>query len=346
MKIPHGYSLDTNQQRVAERLHALAGEIVVRENRSLTQRLRGFLKPQGIIKGVYIYGSVGRGKTMLMDAFYEGLAVAKKQRWHFHEFMNQAVHQRLKALSGTTEDQPIEILARELSSQAHVLCFDEFHVTDIADAMILGRLFTLLFHRGVVVVATSNQRPDNLYKDGLHRDRFLPFVAVLKQYCDEIELDGEIDYRRAILHKHKRYFSPINDEALHEMDQIFLELTEGKIPAAMKVVVNAREVIIPHAANGVARVSFNDLCEAALGANDYLSLADHFHTILLEDVPVMNEDMHNQARRFITLIDILYDRDINLVVSAAAQPDALYHTGENSDLFARTASRLIEMTGS
>ncbi len=348
MKIPFGLILDPAQQGVARDLLQLEAELMAWESRSFKDKFLSFLNWQhkAPIKGLYIYGSVGRGKTMLMDAFYDGLWLQRKERWHFHAFMQQAVHQRLKALSGVTKEQPIEMLAREIAHRAHVICFDEFHVTDIADAMILGRLFTLLFKQGVVMVATSNQKPDELYKNGLHRDRFLPFVEVLKQHCREVALDGPVDYRRAILHKHKRYFSPINAHAAHEIDVIYGELSDGRPEQAVHMLVNGREIVISRASNGVARVSFDDMCEETLGASDYLSLADHFHTILLEDVPVMNADMHNQARRFMTLIDILYDRDVNLVVSAAAKPDLLYQEGKNSELFARTTSRLIEMTGS
>lgn len=346
MKIPEQYVLDSYQQKVADRLEGLSNDLVKRQNLSLRARVSEYLNRRSALltKGLYIYGSVGRGKTMLMDAFFNDLDIGQKQRWHFHAFMQQQVHKTLKRL-GQTKEQPIEILARDLSQQAKVLCFDEFQVTDIADAMILGRLFSRLFEHGTVVIATSNQKPDELYKDGLHRDRFLPFIDILKQHCDEIHLNGPTDYRRAILHKHKRYFTPDNEKAKKHVNLIFKELSEGIKPTKKILTINGRELLIPQTANGIARLNFAEMCENPLGANDYISLADHFHTILLEQIPVMNENMHNEAKRFITLIDVLYDRDINLVITAAAEPDQLYTAGKNSDFFVRTASRLIEMTG-
>lgn len=346
LKIPETYILDSFQLEVVSRLERLSDDLVKRQNLSLRARVSEYLNRRSAIftKGLYIYGSVGRGKTMLMDAFYNDLAIEQKQRWHFHAFMQQQVHKTLKRL-GQTKEQPIEILARDLSAQAKVLCFDEFHVTDIADAMILGRLFSKLFEHGTVIIATSNQKPDELYKDGLHRDRFIPFIDILKHHCDEIHLNGPTDYRRAILHKHKRYFTPNNEASKKHVDVIFKELAEGSKPTKKTLTNNGRELLIPQTANGIARLNFTELCETPLGPGDYICLADNFHTILLEQIPVMNENMHNEAKRFITLIDILYDRDINLVITAAAEPDQLYTTGKNSDFFTRTASRLIEMTG-
>jgi cell division protein ZapE len=345
MKIPSGHTLDSSQKAVAKVLRQLDVKLRARENASLLDRFSSYFSKAKPIKGVYIYGPVGRGKTMLMDGFYDDLEMVHKERWHFHGFMQNQVHQRLKQLSGETKEQPIEILAKEIAERAQLLCFDEFHVTDIADAMILGRLFAKIFELGTVVVITSNQPPDELYKDGLHRDRFLPFIEVLKGHCSEVNLNGPVDYRRAILQKHRRYFSPADEVAAQEIDDIFQELADGKKVEVVSIPVNGRELLIPKAANGVARISFRDLCEATRGAADFLSLADSFHTVLLENVPVMNEDMHNEARRFITLIDILYDREINLVVSAADEPDHLYKVGKNSELFQRTISRLVEMTG-
>jgi cell division protein ZapE len=347
MKIHDEHMLDSAQEVVAKRLQRLDSELKVRKNVTLTDRISGYFKKgsQDLVKGLYIYGAVGRGKTMLMDGFFNGLSIVPKQRWHFHAFMQQAVHQRLKELSGQKKEQPIEVLAKEISYKAKVLCFDEFHVTDIADAMILGRLFAKIFELGTVVVITSNQSPDDLYKDGLHRDRFLPFIGILKKNCSEVELLGSVDYRRVLLQKHRRYFTPIDESARQEIDDIFRELSDGKQSGPTLLQVHGRDLVIPQSANGVARIRFMNLCESTMGAADYLCLAENFHTLLLEEVPVMTVDMHNEARRFMTLIDILYDRNINLVVSAAAGPDHLYKAGKNSDLFLRTISRLLEMTG-
>lgn len=343
-KISHPVELDAYQQVVWQALQELQKELMAAEGSSFSKRIMqalGQRKPA--IQGLYIYGAVGRGKTMLMDRFFEGLTIEKKQRYHFHAFMQKKVHQRLKQL-GSGNEQPIETLAKEIAGQARVLCFDEFHVCDIADAMILGRLFSRLFKLGTVVIATSNQKPDDLYEGGLHRDRFLPFIKLLKESCKSIELSGGVDYRRLLLSQHKRYFSPLGEESEKAMSHIFDLFADGTEAEAETMTVNGRHVNLPAVANGVVRVSFKDLCEIPLGPSDYLALVDHFHTIFMENVPIMDESMHNEAKRFITLIDILYDRGRNLVMSAQAEPDRLYISGKNSDFFVRTSSRLMEMT--
>lgn len=351
MKLTPDIQLDSAQQAVADILQKLELALSQVTQLSMKQKLSRIIKKtqQENIKGVYIHGSVGRGKTMLMDAFYTNIALVHKQRWHFHAFMQQ-VHQRLKAIRlgegmSVVEDQPVDILAQEIANKARLLCFDEFHVTDIADAMILGRLFGKMFQLGVVVVTTSNQHPDELYANGLHRERFLPFIEILKEYAPEIELDGPIDYRRAILQQHKRYFTPISAATIQEIDTIFEQLTAGHKVESYELRVNGRILSVPKASNGVARLSYPQLCEQPLGPADYLCLADNFHTVLLENIPVMDETMYNEAKRFMTLIDILYDRNIHLIVSAQNPPDQLYFSRKNKEMFLRTASRLIEMTG-
>lgn len=350
MKIPDDVKLDSEQKRVADVLKQLAQDLERAQASSLRQKITDIFKlsSKPSIKGVYIHGSVGRGKTMLMDAFYHNLRYAKKERWHFHAFMMQ-VHDRLNAIRSTklkgNDDQPIIMLAKELAERSQLLCFDEFQVTDIADAMILGRLFAKLFEAGVVVVATSNQHPDELYTGGLHRERFLPFISLLKEATKELELDGPVDYRRQLLAQHRRYFTPNTHDARHQMRNLFQELSGAETITTKIIESKGRQIQIPEVAGGMAMTDFKTLCEQPLGANDYLTLAHHFHTLFVENIPAMNEDMHNEAKRFMTLVDILYDQQINVVMSAETNPDNLYPQGKSSEAFKRTISRIIEMTG-
>ncbi|MEX1036550.1 MAG: cell division protein ZapE [Sneathiella sp.] len=296
-------------------------------------------------QGLYIYGDVGRGKSMLMDLFFETAPVAHKRRVHFHAFMLEVhafLHQQRRKVDKDTED-PVVALADSITKTAWLLCFDEFQVTDVADAMILGRLFEFLFERGIVVVATSNRVPDDLYKDGLNRQLFLPFITMLKEQLDILHLDGGRDYRLERLAEHPVYFSPLDDHAASEMDRIFQELTEGHKSAPQTLTTQGRELTVDRAARGVARLSFDELCAQALGASDYLTLAEHFHTILLEDVPRLTPERRNESKRFVTLIDILYEAKANLVISAEVPAEGLYPEGDGSFEFARTISRLMEM---
>ena len=297
-------------------------------------------------RGLYLVGAVGRGKSMLMDLFFAAAEVRRKRRLHFHRFMQDAhaaIHAIKQADPGV--DDPIPPLADQLAARAALLCFDEFQVNDIADAMILGRLFAALFARGVVVVATSNTAPDDLFRGKPGRDAFLPFIAVLKQHLDVLHLDAARDYRRERLRGMRSWHVPADAMARAALDSVFATLTEGAPAAPLPLHIAGRRVTIPTAAAGVARAEFADLCEHPLGAGDYLALAAACHTLILDDIPRLSPDNYDAARRFITLIDTLYDERKRLYASAAAAPDQLYQRGENAAMFERTASRLAEMQG-
>jgi len=302
------------------------------------------------LKGLYIYGEVGRGKTMLMDLFFASSVVQRKRRVHFHEFMAD-VHERIhlyrqEIKNGTLPDQdPIQRAAAAIGQETWLLCFDEFHVTDIADAMILGRLFTRLFELGVVVVATSNLAPEELYKDGLNRGLFLPFIALLLKHSEVVRLDARIDFRLEKLTGLPTWYVPANAQAEASLDDAWRRLAGEHAGAPHDLVVKGRVTRVPKAAMGVARFSFDDLCAQPLAAADYLKIAHEFHTIMLDRIPVMDFTRRNEAKRFIILIDTLYDHAVKLLASAQAQPDELYTGTEGHEAleFKRTTSRLIEM---
>ena len=302
------------------------------------------------MKGLYIYGKVGRGKTMLMDLFFDTSGVARKRRVHFHEFMSE-VHERVhdfrqKAKNGEIADEDaIALTAAAIADEASLLCFDEFHVTDIADAMILGRLFTLFFERGVTIVATSNVAPDDLYKDGLNRALFLPVIKLLNERMDVVRLDARADFRLEKMVKGKVWYVPADGDAERALDEAWLRLTLGRKAAPMELTVKGHKLHVPAAAQGAARFSFQDLCVLPLGSADFLRLAHEFHTIIIDRIPVMRFGQRNEAKRFIILIDALYDNAVKLMASAEAPPHELYIADQGLELFEfqRTVSRLIEM---
>ncbi len=293
-------------------------------------------------QGLYIFGGVGRGKSMLMDMFFAGAPVERKRRVHFLAFMLE-VHEALHAWRKTANGDPIPALAAAIAAESRLFCFDEFQVTNIADAMLLGRLFAALFDEGVVVVATSNTAPDDLYKGGLQRERFLPFIALLKEKLDILELDGETDYRRLRIRDLALYHTPLGDAASQSLAEAFARLTDGATPAPTTLIAQGRDVPLAKAAKGVAWLSFDDLCRQPLGSADYLAIATHFHTVLLDGVPVMTRDDHNAARRFMTLIDALYEHRVHAIVAAQDVPDRLFAAGIGAEDFRRAASRLLEM---
>lgn len=301
--------------------------------------------------GLYIHGEVGRGKTMLMDLFFHECAVEHKRRAHFHEFMAD-VHERMAGFRqqianheiGDTD--PVKLTAASIFEEAWLLCFDEFHVTDIADAMILGRLFSALFAHGTVVVATSNVAPDDLYKGGLNRALFLPFIDQIKARMDVLRLDARTDFRLEKLAGVKMWLVPDDKAAGAALDAAWKTLTAGAKSAPRDILIKGRTLHVPQSANGVARFSFAQLCEQPLAASDYLRLGRDYHTLLLDHVPVMAYEQRNAAKRFISLVDTLYDRGVKLLASAAADPAFLYTATEGVEAmeFKRTASRLIEMS--
>ena len=345
--------LDPAQERVAE---AFA---------DLEQRLARYkpLRKQGLLgrlfadkddappRGLYVHGDVGRGKTMLMDLFFQQSPVEHKRRAHFHEFMAD-VHERIYgyrqsiARGDIPDGDVIALTAASIFEQAWLLCFDEFHVTDIADAMILGRLFARLFDLGTVVVATSNVAPEDLYKGGLNRSLFVPFIAQISQHMEVLRLDARTDFRLEKLAGVKMWLVPAAAAAAAALDRAWARMTGSAPCKPLDISIKGRVLPVPCSAHGVARFSFADICEEPLAASDYLRLARDYHTIIIDRIPVMDYSDRNAAKRFITLIDTLYDNGVKLMASAAADPLSLYVATEGNEAneFKRTSSRLIEMS--
>jgi cell division protein ZapE len=349
---------DPEQARVAEALDALHRALKHYRpgNGSWLQSLFGLRDTGQAPKGLYIHGTVGRGKSLLMDLFFGGAAVAKKRRVHFNAFMME-VHQRIHEWRSLTEEaraaraefvrdageDPIAPVAKRVASESLLLCFDEFQVLDVADAMILGRLFERLFAFGVVVVLTSNTPPDRLYEGGLNRPLFLPFVALIKERLTVLELGGARDYRAERMAGVKVYNTPLGSAADAAMEDAWRRLTDGARAAERVLEVFGRPLIVPRAAAGIARFSFAELCERPLAAADYVVLARNFHTVLLEGIPKLGAEKANEARRFTLLVDTLYDEKAKLICSAAVPASELYTSEDRGDWFRRTVSRLSEM---
>ena len=340
---------DKAQELAAEKLQLLHLKLKGYDPRAKSgwtlpfSRQRNAEPPQGI----YFYGGVGRGKTAMMDIFFEGVEVPRKRRTHFHAFMLD-VHARIHAFRQKIKNKgddtdPIPVVARALADESALLCFDEFQVSDAADAMILGRLFLSLFDNGVVVVTTSNRAPDDLYQGGLNRSLFLPFIDMLKSRLDVLQLDGGQDYRLQRLTEKPVFFTPLGSASDTAFAQTFARLTDDAKAEAQTLTVQGRTLDVPAAAHGTARFTFAGLCEKPLGAADYLEIAMQFHTVFLEGIPQLGPEKRNEARRLINLIDVLYDHNVNLICTADAGPSDIYAKGDGKFEFARTESRLIEM---
>jgi cell division protein ZapE len=303
-----------------------------------------FAKPLIPPRGLYLWGGVGRGKSMLMDLFFTATDIPQKRRVHFHAFM-QEVHRAIHAARQTQVEDPIIPVAEAVAHETRLLAFDEMQITDITDAMIVGRLFERLIEAGVVIVTTSNRPPDDLYKDGLNRAIFLPFIDMLKARLQVMPLTSPHDYRLDRLAETQVYFYPAG-HAIGAIDAIWSDLTKGAPAAPLMLTVNGRQVDLPCFSNGVGRASFWDLCAKPLGAADYLAIAAALSVLILEDIPQLSSSNYNEAKRFVTLIDALYEARVRLICSAADTPERLYIEGAGSFEFERTASRLREMQGS
>ena len=342
-------SEDPAQAEAARRLDDLA------ERLANLPKAGWFSKPEPVT-GLYLWGGVGRGKSMLMDLFFETAAPKAKRRVHFHEFMAE-VQDRLDTWRRMSEadrkrspwrvkgagDDPIPPVAKQVAESAGLLCFDEFQVTQIADAMILARLFEQLFARGVTMVATSNRHPDDLYKDGINRPLFLPFIRLLKERCDIFHLASDRDYRLDRLIAAPVWYAPLGPAAEASLDTVWTRLTSGAHAQHVTLTVKGRKLEVSREAAGIARFSFQELCARPLYSRDYLAIAANFHTIILSGIPLLGPENRNEAARFVALIDALYEAKIKLVASAAAEPEALYPEGDGAFEFERTVSRLHEM---
>jgi cell division protein ZapE len=336
-------------QAIHDQLAAMASAQPVKTGLLARLGLGHAPKPPEGPHGLYIWGSVGRGKSMLMDLFFADAPVARKRRVHFHEFMLEVqarLHRRreeLAAKGAPPESDTIVPIGKEIAAETRLLCFDEFQVTNIADAMILGRLFETLFEEGITVIATSNRAPDDLYKNGLQRDRFLPFIELVKQRLEVLELGGSQDYRMGRLRELDLYLTPLGAWATNKLDEAFRALSNGADGEPRVLRTQGRNVEVPRAAPGVAMAHFMDWCAKPMGAADFLCIADSFHTVIVAEIPRMGPDSQDKAVRFVTMIDTFYERKVKFICSAAANPGGLYPEGDGSFEFQRTVSRLMEM---
>ena len=339
--VARGYESDPAQLRAVDALERCASEwSAYKDQRS--NAFKKMINRPDTPRGVYMYGGVGRGKSFLMDCFYNAVPIKRKTRLHFHEFMRE-VHRELRDLAGTVN--PLDELGKRISKRYKLICFDEFHVAEITDALILHRLLTALFDNGVGFVTTSNFRPDDLYPGGMHRDRILPAIALLNEHLEVLSVDNGTDYRRRTLAQVNLYHTPLGAKVDEEMLETFNRLAESKDENPV-LQIESRQIHARRKAGGLVWFDFKTLCGGPRSQNDYLEIATQFHTVLLSDVPVMPPRMASEARRFTWLIDVLYDRRVKLIMSAEVAPEALYTEGPLAHEFPRTISRLNEMQSS
>ncbi len=339
---------DHDQTRAIEALQALA-QVLQRDEQALHKRLASGLRAlrrkrqsEPAARGLYLYGAAGRGKSMLMDLFFDTVKVAPKRRVHFHAFMHEVHAGMITARKGGTSD-PVQPVADAIADNAALLCFDEMQITDITDAMLVGRLFERLFARGVVIVATSNRHPDDLYKGGWNRDVFLPFIALIKDRMDLVELASPTDHRRERPLDEQGWFAPHDAQAVAALDALWDQIAHDRPEQPLRIRAHGRTHAFLRSAGRALRADFDELCGQPLGPADYLALAEAIEVLVLEGVPILSPKRSNEAKRFVTLIDALYEAKVRLIVSAAGEPDDLYPEGEGAFEFGRTASRLEEM---
>lgn len=337
----NGHVKDSAQLDVIARFEDLQARLLAQRPRKGGLRTMFFRsEPREIVRGLYIWGGVGRGKTFLMDLFFENLPVEQKRRIHFHRMMHD-VHKRMKTLSFV--EDPLDKIAASIAQDTRVLCFDEFFVSDIGDAMILGRLLEGLFSRGVTLVTTSNARPDDLYKEGLQRQRFLPAIALLNSYTDVINMDGGTDYRLRILQKAGTYLTPDDDKAAERLNYFFSETASTQVATDIDLDINGRDIRARRCAKGIAWFRFTDICDGPRSQADYIEIARWYPSVIISGVPQFDALRDDQARRFISLVDEFYDRRVKLILSADVDVPDLYTGSRLSFEFSRTLSRLIEM---
>lgn len=329
---------DPAQEAAILRLQRLYEDFVAYKAKRNTHLKKMIIYPE-LPRGVYLWGGVGRGKSLLMDLFYSCVPLIKKNRVHFHQFMRE-IHRELQSLKG--EEDPLQIVAHRISNKSRLICFDEFHVSDIADAMILARLLEALFNKRVMFCMTSNYHPDDLYSGGLQRSQFLPAIALIKSKLDIVNVDNGVDYRSQAMERMQVYCLPLNEVSYQKLEKSFWQIAESAIEST-KLLVEGRVISYVKRAGGVIWFTFKDLCESQRSQNDYLDLAQRFHTIILSDMPRMSPEMSAAARRFTWLVDIFYDQKVKLIISAEVAPQELYIKGLNSVEFSRTVSRLLEM---
>jgi len=342
----NGFIKDDAQKAIIQRLNKLYEELSVPypehiENKGFFSRFKSKSTPVvDVPKGLYLWGGVGQGKTYLMDIFYDSLPFQEKQRTHFHRFM-QKVHQQLGSINHV--EDPLQLVADKIAAESRVVCFDEFFVSDITDAMLLGRLFEALFKRGVCLVATSNIEPDGLYKGGLQRARFLPAIAALKAHCDVLKLDSGTDYRLRELEQAEIYHWPLDELANKVLAELFEHMTANDVEPESNLEIEGRTVDVKECSEGVVWFDYKAICDIPRGSADYIEISRCFHTVLVSDVVVMNDMSNDLANRFVNLVDELYDHNVKLIISAQVSAEKLYQGKKLAFQFERTVSRLLEM---